>query len=164
METPEEPTRLPGPAGETLKHVNRNAAPVSAGHGQHYHTRLQPPGQSTSRRERHTSWAIFGRSLGNSCQTVRCAMRWEITATILLGAGAVGIALAVMQGPSSMSDMAHESVRFHLNLTGSSIYEYHAKMGQWPVACPGPARRRSYESSRRNDSKSLCSAGLASTG
>jgi hypothetical protein len=60
-------------------------------------------------------------------------MRWEITATILLGAGAVGIALAVMQGPSGVSDMAHESVRFHLNLTGSSIYEYRAKMGQWPT-------------------------------
>jgi len=57
-------------------------------------------------------------------------MRWPII--ILLGV-AVAIALGVMPMPfSGISEVAHESVRLHLNLTGSSIYEYRARKGQWP--------------------------------
>jgi len=33
----------------------------------------------------------------------------------------------------SLSDISHESIRLHLALLGSSIYEYHAKTGQWPA-------------------------------
>ncbi len=62
-------------------------------------------------------------------------MRWMIMAKIVVGAaGAVAIALTAIHSPfSGVSEVAHESVRFHLNLTVSSIYEYHAKTGQWPT-------------------------------
>src|SRR5215469_643312 len=62
-------------------------------------------------------------------------MRGAIIAIIVAGAvGAVAIALTGIHSPfSGVSEVAHESVRFHLNLTGSSIYEYHAKTGQWPT-------------------------------
>jgi len=33
----------------------------------------------------------------------------------------------------SLSDISHESIRLHLALLGSSIYEYRAKTGQWPA-------------------------------
>lgn len=56
-------------------------------------------------------------------------MRWVIMAIIV-----VAITLTVIHRPfSGVSEVAHESVRLHLNLTGSSIYEYHAKTGQWPT-------------------------------
>ena len=56
-------------------------------------------------------------------------MRWVIMAIIV-----VAITLIVIHRPfSGVSEVAHESVRLHLNLTGSSIYEYHAKTGQWPT-------------------------------
>jgi hypothetical protein len=61
-------------------------------------------------------------------------MRWAIIAAILLGAGALAIVLGVIRSPfSSLSNVAHESARYHLKLTGSSIYEYHAQTGQWPT-------------------------------
>lgn len=49
-------------------------------------------------------------------------------------AGAVAIALVVTLGPfSGLREVAHESTRLHLNLFGSSIYEYHAATGRWPT-------------------------------
>jgi hypothetical protein len=49
-------------------------------------------------------------------------------------AGAVAIALVVIRGPfSGGTDLAHEAVRLHLNIFGSSIYEYHATTGKWPT-------------------------------
>jgi hypothetical protein len=49
-------------------------------------------------------------------------------------AGAIAIALVVLRGPlSGVDDVAHEAVRLHLNLVGSSIYEYHATTGKWPI-------------------------------
>src|SRR5262245_34390686 len=58
------------------------------------------------------------------------SFKW-ITAVI---AGAVAIALVAFRGPSSgVQDVAHEAVRLHLNLIGSSIYEYHAATGTWPT-------------------------------
>jgi hypothetical protein len=49
-------------------------------------------------------------------------------------AAAVAIALALVLRPSpGVSDMADESVRFHLKLTAASIYEYREKTGQWPA-------------------------------
>lgn len=53
---------------------------------------------------------------------------------VLLGvAGAAVVALGMIRGPfAGVSDVAHESARLHLKLTGSSLYEYHAKTGQWP--------------------------------
>jgi hypothetical protein len=33
----------------------------------------------------------------------------------------------------SLSDISHESIRLHLRLLGSSIYEYHTKTGRWPA-------------------------------
>jgi hypothetical protein len=48
--------------------------------------------------------------------------------------GTVAIALVVMRGPfADVRDVAHEAVRLHLNLFGSSIYEYHATTGKWPT-------------------------------
>src|SRR5262245_7557232 len=32
-----------------------------------------------------------------------------------------------------LRDVAHDSTRLHLNLFGSSIYEYHASTGKWPM-------------------------------
>jgi len=32
----------------------------------------------------------------------------------------------------SLSDISNESIRLHLRLLGSSIYEYHDKIGHWP--------------------------------
>jgi hypothetical protein len=49
-------------------------------------------------------------------------------------AGAVAIALVIIRGPfSGGEDVAHEAVRLHLGLYGSSIYEYHATTGKWPT-------------------------------
>jgi hypothetical protein len=48
-------------------------------------------------------------------------------------AGALAIALVFSRGPfSGVEDVAHEAVRLHLSLYGSSIYEYHATTGKWP--------------------------------
>jgi hypothetical protein len=33
----------------------------------------------------------------------------------------------------SLSDISNDSIRLHLRLLGSSVYEYHAKTGRWPV-------------------------------
>jgi hypothetical protein len=41
------------------------------------------------------------------------------------------VILLAAAGFYSLSDISHESIRFHLRLLGSSIYEYHAKTGQW---------------------------------
>src|SRR6516165_8592015 len=49
-------------------------------------------------------------------------------------AGAVAIALVFIRGPFSVgTDVAHEAVRLHLSLFGSSIYEYYATTGKWPT-------------------------------
>jgi hypothetical protein len=48
-------------------------------------------------------------------------------------AGAIA-ALVVFRGPfSGVQDVAHEAVRLHANLIGSSIYDYHASTGKWPL-------------------------------
>ena len=48
--------------------------------------------------------------------------------------GAVAIALVVIREPfSGVRDVAHVAVRLHLELFGSSIYEYHATTGKWPT-------------------------------
>jgi hypothetical protein len=33
----------------------------------------------------------------------------------------------------SLSDISNHSIRLHLRLLGSGIYEYHAKTGRWPA-------------------------------
>ena len=49
-------------------------------------------------------------------------------------AGAVAIAVVAIRGPfSGTQDVAHEAVRLHLNLIGSSIYEYHSATAKWPT-------------------------------
>jgi hypothetical protein len=46
---------------------------------------------------------------------------------------AVAITLIFSRGPfSGVEDVAHETVRLHLDLFRSSIYEYHANTGKWP--------------------------------
>ena len=55
-------------------------------------------------------------------------------AIIAVVAGAIAIGLVAIRGPfSGVSDVAHEAVRLHLNLIGTSIYEYHAITGKWPT-------------------------------
>jgi hypothetical protein len=55
--------------------------------------------------------------------------RWIIFA----GAGLFLAALLYnFFGPGSITDLAHESVRLHLKRVGASIYEYHARTGNWP--------------------------------
>ena len=52
----------------------------------------------------------------------------------LVVAGAVVPVLVVVFGlPSGFDEIADESTRFHLNLFGSSIYEYHTLTGKWPA-------------------------------
>jgi hypothetical protein len=54
--------------------------------------------------------------------------------TRALVAGAIAIAVVAIRGPfSGTQDVAHEAVRLHLNLIGSSIYEYRAATGKWPT-------------------------------
>jgi hypothetical protein len=49
-------------------------------------------------------------------------------------AGTVAGILVLLRGPfAGVRDVAHEAVRFHLDLYGASIYEYHAATGQWPT-------------------------------
>src|SRR5689334_21469214 len=60
-------------------------------------------------------------------------MRRLIMAILVLGAGAVALALDVHGRFSGVSDVAHESVRLHLKLTVSGIYEYRTKTGTWPT-------------------------------
>jgi hypothetical protein len=61
--------------------------------------------------------------------------------TFVVLAGAVAIVLAVTSGPfSGVRDMAHESTRVHLDLVGSSIYEYHVQTGKWPTQIGDLAR------------------------
>ena len=57
----------------------------------------------------------------------------SIKGILAVVAGAVAIAL-VVRGPfPGGTDLAHEAVRLHLNIFGSSIYEYHATTGKWPT-------------------------------
>jgi hypothetical protein len=54
--------------------------------------------------------------------------------TLALVAGGVAIALVLIRGPfSGVSDVAHESTRLHLGFYGSSIYQYYALTGKWPM-------------------------------
>jgi len=53
--------------------------------------------------------------------------------TLAVIAGVVAITLVVSRGPfTGGEDVAHEAVRLHLGLYGSSIYEYYANTGKWP--------------------------------
>jgi hypothetical protein len=53
--------------------------------------------------------------------------------TLILVIGVGVIAILMIRGPfSGVRDVAHEFAQFHLRLTASSIYEYHARTGQWP--------------------------------
>lgn len=60
-------------------------------------------------------------------------MQWRSVAIILVGA-AVAIVLSAIPSPFwGTTEVAHYTARLHLKLTVSSIYEYHAKMRQWPT-------------------------------
>ena len=59
-------------------------------------------------------------------------MRWAIRAMILLGAWAVAV-FVIREPFAGVSDVAHKTVQIHLDLTGSSIYEYRAITGRWPT-------------------------------
>jgi hypothetical protein len=53
----------------------------------------------------------------------------------ILLAGLIAVAaLGLFRDPvGGVSGVAHEAVRLHLRLTGSSVYEYHARFGRWPT-------------------------------
>ena len=57
---------------------------------------------------------------------------------------AVGVCVAVvMAGVVSfynISDISHSSLQLQLGLLGSSVYEYHARTGQWPTKADDLAR------------------------
>jgi hypothetical protein len=53
------------------------------------------------------------------------------TRKIAIGAAAMVLLLGVRF--FSLSDISNESIRLHLTLLGSSIYEYHGKTGHWPA-------------------------------
>ncbi|HEV3386513.1 MAG TPA: hypothetical protein VG097_16980 [Gemmata sp.] len=53
---------------------------------------------------------------------------------VALVAVAIIVALVRALAPSSgISDLAHQSTQLHLQLFGTSIYEYHSTKGQWPA-------------------------------
>ncbi len=56
--------------------------------------------------------------------------RWIVFAA----AGALLLAAVLYNflGPGSLTEVAHESVRYELRAIGTSIYEYHASTGTWP--------------------------------
>jgi hypothetical protein len=84
-------------------------------------------------------WRLF-RSSWESIQQEMPSMsfRWILAVVV----GAVAIALVAIRGPySGVQDVAHEAVRLHLNLIGSSIYEYHAATGKWPTQIDDLERR-----------------------
>ena len=49
-----------------------------------------------------------------------------------IGLAVAGVILLVALRFYGVSDVAHESIRLHLRLLGSSIYEYHANTVRWP--------------------------------
>lgn len=56
--------------------------------------------------------------------------KWKI----LVGVGVVFAAIVYgVFGPKGITSVAHETARLHLRMFGESIYEYHAKTGQWPA-------------------------------
>jgi hypothetical protein len=53
---------------------------------------------------------------------------------LLVSGGVVALALlSVAASLYNISDIAHQSIRFHLRLLGASIYEYHSRTGRWPA-------------------------------
>jgi hypothetical protein len=56
-----------------------------------------------------------------------------MTRTQKIAIGAAAIVLLVAVRFFSLSDISNDSIRLHLKLLGSSIYEYHAKTGHWPA-------------------------------
>jgi hypothetical protein len=55
-------------------------------------------------------------------------MSWKSKIAIAV----IGIIALIGARFYSLSDISHESIRLHLGLLGSSIYEYHATTGRWP--------------------------------
>jgi hypothetical protein len=55
-------------------------------------------------------------------------------------AGIVLVALVAGLAFYSLSDIGHQALQLHLELYGSSIYEYHARTGQWPSSADDLAR------------------------
>jgi hypothetical protein len=47
--------------------------------------------------------------------------------------GALAIILLIAARFYSLSDISNDSIRLHLRLLGSSIYEYHDETGHWPA-------------------------------
>lgn len=47
--------------------------------------------------------------------------------------GVVTAVVVVVLGYYNLSGIGHQTIQLHLQLYGSSIYEYHARMGQWPT-------------------------------
>jgi hypothetical protein len=45
----------------------------------------------------------------------------------------VPVLIVILSPFSGLRDVAHEATQLHLNLIGSSIYEYRAKTGRWPT-------------------------------
>jgi|SRR5262245_12350897 len=56
-----------------------------------------------------------------------------MTRTQKIAIGAVAIIVLVAVRFYSLSDISNESIRLHLHLLGSSVYEYHDKTGRWPA-------------------------------
>src|SRR5438477_398784 len=49
-----------------------------------------------------------------------------------VGGGIAVLLLVTFAHFYSLSDISHQAIRLHLQLIGSSIYEYHSRTGQWP--------------------------------
>jgi hypothetical protein len=56
-------------------------------------------------------------------------MKWGFKVAIV----GIGLILLIALRFYSLSDIANESIRLHLQLLGSSIYEFHEKTGHWPM-------------------------------
>lgn len=52
---------------------------------------------------------------------------------IAAGYGCLGALVIVAFGFWNLSDIGHQAIRLHLELVGSSIYDYHSRTGQWPA-------------------------------
>jgi len=64
---------------------------------------------------------------------VYCPAEATMTRAQKIAAGCAAILLLVGVRFYSLSDISNASIRLHLSLLGSSIYEYKAKTGQWPA-------------------------------
>ncbi len=53
---------------------------------------------------------------------------------LVVVAGAIALVLLLIRGPfSGVREIAHKSIRLHLSLFGSSIYECYSATGKWPT-------------------------------